>query len=114
MRETMDISGVWRFQLDAYDEGRKRGYFRPEWDTRLWREAEVPSFMGDGAPGMDWCEGTAWYRTSIDVPAACEVARPRAAGSLSTHLPLVEQPRQSLGRFQPTTLDRPCPRRLRQ
>ena len=70
MREEIDVTGLWRFQPDAYDEGERRGYFMPGFDCARWREVRVPCCFDECGPGMASYEGAGWFRRSIQVPAA--------------------------------------------
>ena len=49
---TLDLTGLWRFEPDAYDEGERRGFYAPEHDCARWREVRVPCCLDDCGPGM--------------------------------------------------------------
>ncbi len=70
MREEIGLSGLWRFQPDAYDEGEERGWSAPDCDCRRWREVRVPCSFDDCGPGMASYEGAGWFRRAVVVPAA--------------------------------------------
>ncbi len=70
MREEIGLSGLWRFQPDAYDEGEERGWAAPDCDCRLWREVSVPCSFDDCGPGMASYEGAAWFRRTVEVPGS--------------------------------------------
>lgn len=67
-RDRIDITGQWRFQPDAYDEGEKASYFDPSCDTAHWREVEVPCTFDACGPGMECYEGGGWFRRPVRVP----------------------------------------------
>jgi GNAT superfamily N-acetyltransferase len=75
VRETLDMTGLWRCQPDPYGEGEAARYFAPDCDVRLWREAAVPSSFDSCAPGMDSYEGPCWYRRGFRVPRAWQGKR---------------------------------------
>lgn len=69
MTEQPDLCGPWRFQPDLAGEGVSRGWFRPEYDTRHWRDVNVPISFDDCMPILDSYEGDGWFRRSFAVPA---------------------------------------------
>jgi GNAT superfamily N-acetyltransferase len=69
LRETLDLTGVWRFLVDPYVEGEKAGYSQPDPDVRLWREVAVPSAFDACAPGMTAYQGAGWFVRRFDAPA---------------------------------------------
>jgi len=64
----MDLNGLWRFQVDAYEDGEMLGYQAEDCDTRLWREAEVPCSFDECHPAMAAYEGVGWYRRTLHIP----------------------------------------------
>ncbi len=75
MREEIGLSGLWRFQPDAYGEGEGRGWAAPDCDCRLWREVRVPCSFDDCGPGMASYEGAGWFRRTVEVPASWQGRR---------------------------------------
>lgn len=69
MRVAHDLTGLWRFQPDAYGEGEKAGYPQPGCDVRRWREVRLPCAFDECGPGMAGYEGAGWFRRSFDAPA---------------------------------------------
>ena len=65
----IDLTGVWRFQPDAFNEGDRMGYQGVDCDTRLWREASVPCSFDDCLPQLAAYEGMGWFRRDIELPA---------------------------------------------
>lgn len=65
MRREMDLCGIWRFQIDAYEDGDRLGYAEEQCDTRFWREARVPCAFDDIAPEMRGYEGVGWFRRTF-------------------------------------------------
>src|SRR5512146_1614723 len=68
-RETLDLTGLWRFAPDAFDDGEKLGYQATEVDTRRWREVNLPCTFDDCLPQLAGYEGMGWFRRTFDVPA---------------------------------------------
>lgn len=68
MREEIDVTGLWRFQPDAYDEGERRGFFEPGFDCARWREVRVPCCFDECGPGMASYEGAGWFRRTLELP----------------------------------------------
>jgi len=68
-RQTIDLTGTWRFQPDPAAAGEKLGYQNPENDASTWRNVKVPCCFESCAPGMDAYEGTGWNRHE-DSPTA--------------------------------------------
>ena len=68
-RDSIDLSGLWRFAPDAFDDGERMGYAAAEVDTRRWREVSVPCTFDDCLPQLAAYEGKGWFRREIDVPA---------------------------------------------
>ena len=54
---TYSLDGLWRFQPDVHDDGEALGYFRDDWDPRLWREAMVPSCFDTCLPELEHYTG---------------------------------------------------------
>lgn len=68
MRERIDLTGPWRFQIDPYTDGHRSGYSDPEHDASRWREVELPVVFDRCGPGMRSYEGAGWFRRSVGVP----------------------------------------------
>ena len=69
MRQTIDLTGTWRFHTDLGDEGEKSGYFKSEHDAGRWRHVAVPCCFEDCAPGLDFYDGAGWFRRLVFIPA---------------------------------------------
>lgn len=67
MRRVYDLCGVWRFQIDAYEEGERLGYAAEHCDIRYWREVLVPCAFDDIAPEMCGYEGVGWFRREFEL-----------------------------------------------
>ena len=67
-RDSIDLSGLWRFAPDAFDDGERMGYAAAEVDTRRWREVSVPCTFDDCLPQLAAYEGKGWFCREIDVP----------------------------------------------
>jgi beta-glucuronidase len=67
-RDSIDLSGLWRFTPDAFDDGEHMGYAAAGVDTRRWREVSVPCTFDDCSPQLASYEGKGWFRREIDVP----------------------------------------------
>jgi len=74
-RESIDLCGIWKFQPDPSGEGEPAGYFSPEYDDRLWRQARLPAVFEDCGPGLETYEGAGWFRRRLTVPAAWQGRR---------------------------------------
>ena len=70
-RHTIDLTGVWRFQPDAFDDGERMGYHRPDCNTRFWREVRVPIAFDDCLPELAGYEGMGWFRCDFELPEEC-------------------------------------------
>jgi beta-glucuronidase len=68
LRASLDLTGVWRFQPDAYDDGERLGYAQPSHDAGRWRETAVPCAFDDCAPELAGYEGAGWFRRDFDLP----------------------------------------------
>ncbi len=69
LRASIDLTGVWRFQPDAYADGERLAYPLPSHDAGRWREVGVPCAFDDCAPEMAGYEGAGWFRREFDLPA---------------------------------------------
>ncbi|MCL4505533.1 MAG: GNAT family N-acetyltransferase [Chloroflexi bacterium] len=67
-RNAIDLTGLWRFQPDAFEDGERMGYHSSDLDTRLWREVGVPCAFDDCIPQMAAYEGMGWFRRTFDAP----------------------------------------------
>jgi beta-galactosidase/beta-glucuronidase/GNAT superfamily N-acetyltransferase len=68
-RDSIDLTGLWRFAPDAFGDGERQGYAAVEVDTRRWREVHVPCTFDDCLPQLAAYEGKGWFRREIDLPA---------------------------------------------
>jgi len=66
---TIDLSGLWRFQVDVYRQGRTCEWFASDVETRFWREVAVPGTFEQYYPDLANYEGCAWLTRRFDVPA---------------------------------------------
>ena len=60
------LDGVWRFRLDPGETGGAAGYSQPGYVDQDWEFVEVPSQWQ--LQGHRYYTGTAWYRTSFEIP----------------------------------------------
>ncbi len=67
LRGTLDLTGLWRFAPDAFDDGEKMGYPAAGLDTRRWREVNVPCTFDDCLPQLAAYEGMGWFRRTLDM-----------------------------------------------
>ncbi len=74
-RHSIDLTGLWRFQPDAFGDGERMGYPRPDCDTRFWREVSVPIAFDDCLPELRGYEGAGWFRCDFELPEACASQR---------------------------------------
>lgn len=63
----INLTGLWRFQPDAFNEGERLGYQQASFDVRLWREVSVPCSFDECIPQLAAYEGAGWYRRVINV-----------------------------------------------
>jgi len=70
LRETIDLTGVWRFQPDPTSEGDTLGFASPPYADQHWREVWVPSCWDVAVPALADYEGAGWYRRMLDIPPA--------------------------------------------
>jgi beta-galactosidase/beta-glucuronidase len=68
VRQEIDLSGPWRFQVDWLDEGEKVGYFSRDFPTNEWREISIPRAFDDCAPGMYKYRGVCWFCRHFEAP----------------------------------------------
>ena len=68
VRQEIDLSGRWRFQVDLWDEGQKLEYFSPDFPTQDWQEVSIPRAFDDCAPGMYKFRGICWFCRQFDAP----------------------------------------------
>lgn len=69
MSAVLDLTGLWRFQPDPYDEGEGFGWHLPGLDVRLWREVRVPCAFDRCGPTLPGYEGRGWFRSEAAIPA---------------------------------------------
>lgn len=70
VRQEIDLTGHWRFQVDLYNEGEKVGYFSLDFPANDWREVSIPRAFDDCAPGMNKFRGICWFRRQFEVPVS--------------------------------------------
>ncbi|HVN80372.1 MAG TPA: glycoside hydrolase family 2 TIM barrel-domain containing protein [Terriglobia bacterium] len=70
VRQEIDLSGRWGFQVDYWDEGQKLGYFSLEFATKGWQEVSIPRAFDDCAPGMYKFRGICWFSRQFEVPVS--------------------------------------------
>ena len=75
MLAPIDLTGLWRFQLDPYNEGEALGWHTPAHDVRFWREVSVPCVFDRCGPAMAGYEGKGWFRREMVIPAEWEGKR---------------------------------------
>ncbi|MHB9109711.1 MAG: GNAT family N-acetyltransferase [Armatimonadota bacterium] len=69
MSAALDLTGLWRFQPDPFQEGEGLGWTAPEYDIRCWREVRVPCVFDRCGPAMPGYEGRGWFRREVTIPA---------------------------------------------
>ena len=67
IRNRLDLSGIWNFQLDPNDEGEGSGWFNGLPDPQ---SIAVPGSWNDQLDQQHNYLGTAWYETETYVPSA--------------------------------------------
>src|SRR5690242_7076247 len=67
----IDLTGLWRFQPDAFGDGERLGYQQPDLNVRRWREVAVPCAFDDTMPQLAAYEGMGWFRRELP-PLASE------------------------------------------
>ena len=80
MRREISLNGTWRCMPDREDNGKKRGYYKAEFDfldkrgscygSEMWREVQVPCCYTHCGPDMRQYVGVAWFRRDVDIPPA--------------------------------------------
>jgi len=65
----LDLTGLWRFQPDPYDEGEGLGWTALDCDVRFWREVRVPCVFDRCGPALAGYEGPGWFRREVVIPA---------------------------------------------
>ncbi len=75
VRQEIDLTGRWLFQIDPWDEGLKLGFFSPDFPTQDWREVTIPRAFDDCAPGMYKYIGICWFCRQFEVPVAMQGRR---------------------------------------
>ena len=80
VRQEIDLSGRWRFQIPAMrqdraegdyrDIGLQLGYFSLDFPTNDWLEVSIPCGFDDCAPGMSRFRGICWFSRQFEVPAS--------------------------------------------
>ena len=62
----VSLNGVWQFQLDPNDAGKRENWAAPDYSAASWREVSVPHTWQVEAANADY-RGVAWYRREFDV-----------------------------------------------
>ncbi len=70
LRQRIDLSGSWRFQIDPWKEGEMLGYFSPDFPWQNWSEVSIPRAFDDCAPGMYKFRGVLWFLRQFPVPVS--------------------------------------------
>lgn len=70
VRQEIDLSGRWGFQVDYWDEGRELGYFSLDFPTKDWRMVSIPRAFDDCATGMYKFRGICWFSRQFEVPVS--------------------------------------------
>lgn len=63
----LDLSGRWKFRIDPENEGIAKKWESPGYNDDSWEKIQIPSFW-ERVEKYAGYDGTAWYRTVIDVP----------------------------------------------
>jgi beta-mannosidase len=65
-RTTVDLSGVWRYKVDAENRGDAESYFSTGYDRSDWGEMKIPNNWYLTEVGDYF--GVVWFQTSFSVP----------------------------------------------
>ena len=68
-RDNLQIAGLWSFLPDPHGDGETLGFWKPDFEARLWREVRVPSCFESGGTNLDGYQGIGWYRHAFRLPA---------------------------------------------
>jgi len=71
MRQTLDLTGEWDFQLATLERGKEAEYHEGG-KTGGWIRTTVPCSFDDAIPNQEFYEGPGWFRTRFQVPASWE------------------------------------------
>ena len=69
------LTGLWSFLPDPHGDGEQLGFWKTDFDARLWREVMVPSCFEASGPNLDCYEGIGWYRRTFRLPATWQFHR---------------------------------------
>lgn len=61
---TLPLTG-WKFRADAFSNGHKKGFYKPDFNDRKWRDFKIGCWEEQGYNGYD---GIAWYRLRFKAP----------------------------------------------
>ncbi len=68
MQNSLDLNGLWRFQLDLLRHGEQLGYAAPDFDDTAWLNGPVPGTFADALPQLELASTNGWYRRSVNIP----------------------------------------------
>ncbi|MDL2222300.1 9-O-acetylesterase [Parabacteroides sp. OttesenSCG-928-N08] len=74
MKQHQEALAAWRIRLDEKDpgyEGGKALWASPAFDDSAWEKGDIPNFYKN-IPALKRFSGIAWFRYTIDIPAAWE------------------------------------------
>ena len=79
---SLDLNGTWRFAVDPKNQGREKGWAKPEFDDGAWKNIKVPGYWERQIREYKDYNGFAWYRRKAAIPAewAGKVLRLHCAG----------------------------------
>ena len=66
-RESISLSGDWRFSIDKDRLGEKNGWTSPKFDDTSWVTVTVPHTWNVMSDYSDYA-GLAWYRKTFTIP----------------------------------------------
>lgn len=70
---SIDLTAGWRFMPDPGRAGQEAGWYTPAWSDAAWAVINAgQSWESQGFQGVD---GYAWYRRTVEIPAAWEGRR---------------------------------------
>ncbi len=65
-KETLNLGGVWKYQLDPDDKGMELGYNKPDQDVSSWKDMKIPNNWYLTEVGDYF--GTVWFSTRFQAP----------------------------------------------
>lgn len=66
-QRSLTLPTVWDGIEDPQNQGRERGFFKPDFTPQNWRKVKVPGNFDEQFDALKDYEGYFWYRTTFDV-----------------------------------------------